>query len=50
MKRVYPISLDVSGVRELKFVMLGVWTGSSGWIGIHSRHPLFGIANGMVIK
>ncbi len=32
--------LDISGVRELKIVMRGVWTAETGWIGTYSRNPM----------
>lgn len=31
--------IDVAGVRNLKIVMLGVWTESTGWPGMYSRNP-----------
>lgn len=34
-----PFELDVSAVRNLKIVMMGVWRESSGWIGIYDYHP-----------
>lgn len=43
-----PIALDVNvkGVRELKIVMLGVWTSTEGnWIGQYSRYPKACMAN-----
>uniref|UniRef100_I5AXD3 Glycosyl hydrolase family 98 putative carbohydrate-binding module domain-containing protein n=1 Tax=Eubacterium cellulosolvens (strain ATCC 43171 / JCM 9499 / 6) TaxID=633697 RepID=I5AXD3_EUBC6 len=36
----YDISVDVSGVRNLKIVMMGTWVSEdSGWIGIYDYHP-----------
>ncbi len=34
-----PFNLDITGVRELKIVMMGVWTEETGWIGMYSRYP-----------
>lgn len=43
--------IDVSGVRELKIVMLGVWTSTEGnWIGQYSRYPKACMANLIVCK
>ncbi|MBD5148829.1 MAG: hypothetical protein HDT18_00280 [Oscillibacter sp.] len=31
--------VDVTGVRNLKIVMRGVWTESTGWVGMYDRNP-----------
>ena len=39
-------SVDVTGVRELKIVLMGVWTtNDSGWPGVYSRYPKLSVTN-----
>lgn len=33
------IDIDITGVRELKIVMLGTWTEDTTWVGLYSRQP-----------
>lgn len=35
----FDFEIDVTGVRNLKIVMLGVWSEASDWIGLYNRHP-----------
>ena len=45
-----PFQLDVSAVRNLKIVVMGVWRASSGWIGIYDYHPRVCIGDLMLQK
>ena len=47
---VYDIDLNVSGVRELKIVMMGVWTAETDWIGIYDRNPKVCMANMQLLR
>lgn len=42
--------VDVAGVRELKIVMMGVWTQAGEWIGQYDRYPKICAANLTLIK
>lgn len=35
----FDIELDITGVRNLKIVVRGVWTESTGWVGMYNRNP-----------
>ena len=37
-------ALDVSGVRNLKIVMRGVWSEDAGWIGMYDYYPKVAMA------
>lgn len=45
----YSFEIDVSGVRNLKIVMMGVWTSYDGW-GFYSRYPKVCMAEVMLQK
>ncbi|MBE6799859.1 MAG: hypothetical protein E7529_01490 [Ruminococcaceae bacterium] len=42
--------IDVSGVRELKIVIMGVWSQSGGWPGQYDRNPKLCAANLTLVK
>lgn len=42
--------VDVTGVRNLKIVMMGTWTSATGWGGLYSYHPKVCLTNGMLQK
>lgn len=44
-------NIDISGVRNLRVVVLGVWTDkNTGWVGWNSRYPMVCAADMMVSK
>lgn len=43
-------SVDITGVRELKIVVMGVWTTESTWAGLYDRYPKICISNLMLQK
>ncbi len=46
----HPVDLDVTGVRELKIVMLGVWREDTAYIGSYNHYPRLCFGNMMVQK
>lgn len=46
----YNFNIDISGVRNLKIVMRGVWAESTGWVGLYDRNPKVCMAEVMLQK